>query len=399
MGSMRTVSALAALLLVSACAGGIQAPPHVAGNVRLYEATANQIAVIDATTHAVVARLPLGVPSSDWQHLYSITGSTLIDTNPSTGATNRTVDLPGLYKLPAATSTGLPGGTSPNGIWLVVESYDGSATHFLIVSTAESRVSSSVNLAGYFHFDAISNDGKRLYLIQYLNGKEYYVRLYDIAARKLDANIVVDKSDGGQSMTGLRLSGAATPDGSWLFSMYVRDSDGPFIHALSLDGPFAFCLDLPGSGYATKPGEKHWSIAMSPRGDKFFAVNSATGVVAEIDNSQPYNPQVTRTARITGGQPTPIGSNASVLTGDGSSIVTAGSSGLLWIDTRTLEVRMRLLPDWHIWSIGLAPDGKSLYAVGDSGAIAEVSVFAARVTATFDPGVGQPLALLRVASA
>lgn len=405
MGSMRILPALAAAFLVSACAGGIQAPPPASDHLRLFEATANQIAVIDTSTHVTVRHLPLGVPSADWKHLYSLSGSTLVDTDPGTGATTRTIELPGRYQLPAATATGLPGGTSPDGVWLVVESYGGqaeatpSATHFLILNMVETGVRRTVNLAGYFKFDAISNDGERLYLIQYLNGREYYVRLYDLVSGKLDANIVVDKSNGEQSMSGTRLSGIATPGGNWLFSMYVRESDGPFIHALSLDGPFAFCLDLPGSGYASSDGAKQWSIAMDRAGNALYAINSATGVVAEIDSSQQYNPLVKRTAHISVGRSASVGSNAAVVSADGKWLIAAGSSGVVWIDTTTLAVRTQALQDWHVWTVGMSPDGMEVYAASDDGRVAGLATSTGRVLSTFDTTEGRPIALMRVASA
>lgn len=361
----------------------------------LFEATANQIAVIDSSSRSIVRHLPLGVPSNDWKDLYSINGDTLIDTDPGSGVAKRSIRLPGLYQLPTATSTGLPGGASPNGLWLVLVTSD---SHFLIVNTQEWRIVQTANLSGDFHFDAVSNDGQRLYLIQYLNGKEYYVRLYDVASHRLDANIVVDKSNGEQSMTGTRLSGVATPGGDWLFSLYVRESEGPFIHALNLTGPFAFCLDLPGNGYASGDAQKHWSIAMDQSGNAFYAVNSAIGTVAYIDNSQQFNPQLKRTAHISGGSSGAVGSNGAVLSDDGRWLVAAGSTGVVWIDTRTLTEGMRALAGWHVWSLGLSPDGTEVYAMSDDGRVADLATITGRVLSTFATTQGRPLALMRVAS-
>src|SRR5947208_10648807 len=154
----------------------------------------------------------------------------------------------------------------------------------LIVSTTTSTLRRKIGLDGYFPFAAISNGGDRLYLIQHLNGREYYVRLYDVIGGRLDENIVVDKSDGNQAMVGTRLSGIATPDGHMLFSMYVREHESPFIHALSLDGPFAFCLDLPGHGYVDSAAELRWSLAITGDGSRIYADNTATGVVAVISS-------------------------------------------------------------------------------------------------------------------
>jgi WD40 repeat protein len=268
----------------------------------------------------------------------------------------------------------------------------------LLIDTNTSQVMHHVNLAGYFRFDAISNDGDRLYLIEYLNGKEYYVRLYDVTIGSLTDNIVVDKSDGNQAMTGVRLSGIASPDGHWLYSMYVRENAGPFIHALSLDGPFAFCLDLPGNGFAKSEAEMRWSLVMSRDGSRLFAVNGATGTLAAVDISSQYSPQVISTAHIATGGSARAATSGAVISPDGKTLVTAGASGIVWVDTAGLTTRMLALHDWHVSSLGLSPDGRTLYAVRDSGAIAEVAMTSGAVAATFDPAAGLPMALMRVAA-
>src|SRR5690242_18205998 len=154
MGGMKIARAFAVLIVTAACAGGPTQPPPASGHMRLFEATSGEIAVIDSTTHVAVRHLPLGVPSPDWRHLYSINGTTLVDTDPASGLTRATLQLPGgSYQLPAAISSGLPGGTSPNGDWLVVQAFDGAATHFVVVSTTAMRITHTANLTGHFNFD------------------------------------------------------------------------------------------------------------------------------------------------------------------------------------------------------------------------------------------------------
>jgi len=200
--SMRVSGALICLgILVTAC-GTTQT--QAGGGDKLYAAvsTTNShfVQVIDSRSHKVERRLPMGVPSSDWTHLYSIVSTSLVDTDPQTGATLSTLALGHAYRLPDATASGVPGGLSPNGRLLVVERYDAtgndlpSATHFLLIETPALKLARRIDLEGFFNFDAISNDGKRLYLIQFLHGKEYYVRLYDVGAGVLNPNPVVDKS-------------------------------------------------------------------------------------------------------------------------------------------------------------------------------------------------------------
>ena len=368
--------------LIAAC-GPSPETPKSSGD-KLYEATAQAIVVVDSSNHTVVRTLPLGAASPDWRHLYSVVGDSLVDTNPLTGVTQNTLHLGSGYGLPLATHSGLPGGLSPAGRWLVAQRHDPTLTHLQVVDTRSFQIAHAIDLAGRFDFDAISEDGQRLYLIQYLNGKEYYVRLFDIPTNSLDENIVVDKSDGNQAMAGVRLSGIAAPDGSSLFSMYVRENESPFIHALSLMGPFAFCLDLPGGGYSS------WSLAMNPAGTRLYAVGGAGGVVAEVDATQM---QVLRTA------PVRVGADVAVVSADGKSIVAGGTSGLVWIDRASLRVQRESLTDWRIASLALSPDGQTLFAVDEKGRVAEVAMSTGAVAGTFDPGAGKPVALMRVAAA
>ena len=93
-----------------------------------------------------------------------------------------------------------------------------------------------------------------------------------------------------------------------------------------------------------------------------------------------------------------LGGNAAVVSLDGNTLVVAGGSGLVWIDTQALAVRHRSLTDWRIGSVGLSPDGRNPYAMSDGGKVAEISMASARVGATFDLSGGQPLAIMRVAT-
>jgi len=402
---MRVVGALICLgVLVTGCGGTQQILRQTRGD-KLYEAVSTHssqvVSVIDSRSHRADRRLPMGVPTSDWKHIYSVASTSLVDTDPQTGATISTMPLGGAYQLPPATASGVPGGLAPNGMWLVVESFDSSQSHMLIVNTTTLTVRRKIDLGGHFQFDAISNDGDRLYLIQHLNGREYYVRMYDVVGGRLDENIVVDKSDGNQAMAGTRLSGIATPDGHMLFSMYVREHESPFIHALSLDGPFAFCLDLPGAGYSDSAAEMQWSLAIARDGSRLFAANPATGMVAEISNGANGAPAILRATRFDAAAPAPATrshANAAVLSKDGSRLVVAGTSGIAWIDTSTMRLRSHTLSGWHVTTIGLSPDGQTLYAVNDQGRIAEVSMSSAAVLTEFDPREGQPMALMRVAA-
>jgi len=415
--SMRAlVMAIGALVIVAGC-GRVPGSQVSPGNYKLYEAastsSSNNLSIIDSRSHAVELNMPLGTPSPDWTHLYAVNGNNLIDLDPQTGATLHTLRLPGNFQLPPATLSGVPGGLSQNGRWLVLESFDAgsngvrSATHLLVADTSYARATRQVNLAGFFEFDAVSNDGQRIFLIEYLAGNQYHVRFYDLGAGRLDPNIIFDKSDGSSAMAGVRLAGVASHDGQWLYSVYVRQDKSAFIHALNMDVPFALCIDLPGSGYATNPDEFQWSVAMNAAGTHLYAANGAMGIVTDLQIGGGAPGQM-RAAKLNDSQSGRVfgvmnveakefGGNAAAVSPDGQTLVIAGKKGLVWIDTGSLKAGARQLSDWRVWSLGMSPDGSTVYAVNDAGMIAELPMGGAHSPTTFSGAAGQPLALMRVA--
>lgn len=407
-------------VLVAAC-GRAPGGPVASGDYKLYEAVSDrsQIAVIDARSHNIERWLELGAPAPDWKRLYSIAGTSLNAVDPLTGAAVGSLQLPGYYHLPSVTMSGMPGGLSQNGAYIVVESFEDtpngppSASHFLVINTSLNSSPKRVDLKGYYAFDAISNEGGRLYLIEYATRTDYRVRYYDVGAGQMYPNVIVDKANPSEAMNGVKLSGVPSHDGGYLYSVYARETGSSFIHALDLSGsPFAFCIDLPGSGYSSGDvaGPFHWSLAMTADGSHLYAANGVLGVVSEIKTDTNNSvPGVARSVHIDSGktvasifaqdvQAKEFGANAAVVSLDGKTLVTSGSSGIVWIDTAGLRVSAHALDNWNVWSLTLSPDGKLLYVLSDAGMLAEVSMDSRQVTATFNPHAGNPMDLMRVAA-
>lgn len=382
---------LAAVLLVVSC-GQVPRQSQVTA-YRLYEAAARSdspmVALIDTRSRSVQSRLPLGTPSPDWRHYYTVSSNELLDIDPRTGATQARITLSGDFQLPPATNTGLPGGLSQDGAWLVLQRFD-AGSHLVVLDTTLATEPRRIDLDGNFHFDAISNDGNKVYLIQYISAGDYHVRLYTMSVGALDPNFVIDKNEGGVAMSGLRLSGVASHDGQWLFSVYARAHQGAFIHALNLDNSFAFCLDLPGTGYQDGSSSSlDWSLALSPDGNRLYASNPAMGLVVPVDAG---TPKVGRAVQVA--DPSPVWPAGAVATG--GSLAIAGSTGVQWLDVGTLAATAHVLPGWTVRSLALSPDRTTLYAVNDRGVVAELSMANRTVVSTFDPSVDHPLALMRV---
>jgi WD40 repeat protein len=173
---------------------------------------------------------------------------------------------------------------------------------------------------------------------------------------------------------------------------------------LNLAGSFAFCIDLPGAGYSSNPAALDWSLALSPDGSKLYAANAALGMVSVIDTSEP---ELARTASIDATsvssrswapdvQAKELGANAAVLSPDGKTLVSAGAAGIVWVATSTLQVEHRALGGRPVWSLGMSPNGAAVFALDDSGTIAEVSLDTGAVVSTFDAHAGYPMAIMRV---
>jgi DNA-binding beta-propeller fold protein YncE len=409
----RALLAVCGLALVAGC-GRVTPGPLAAGDFRLYEAASTSssqlVAVINSHSQTTESRLPLGTLTTDGKHLYSVSSNTLQDIDPHTGAIARALKLPGSFGLPPATLGGIPGGLSQNGQWLVVVTSGVQTTsHMLLISTTTLTVTKHIDLDGYLEFDAISNDGLRLYVIEYTNPTQgyYRVRVYEVPAGQLGSYTVVDKGGSPEPMTGVRLSGVFSPDGNWLYSVYARQGGGDFVHALNLSAPYAYCLDLPGAGSSSDINDFHWSLALTPDGKHLYAANGATGLITQIDNLDGYNPSIVRTGHIGSAGATAnslvqgvdakeLGAQGAVVSPDGATLVTTGATGLIWIDTATLRVRTSQLARWTVWSVVESPDGSRVYALSDQGAIAELSMADGRMGATFNPSVGLPIGLLRV---
>jgi hypothetical protein len=387
------------------------------GNYKLYEAASGRtgqiVALIDTQSRATERRLPWGIPSTDGVHFYALSGKRLQDIDPRSGTVLRTLQLPGTFEMPPATRGGAPGGLSQNGRYLVLQAPDPrTSTHMLLIDTQLFSVAKRIDLNGKFDFDAVNNTGQSVYVIEYPNAADSYydVRVYEVHAGQLGAYTVVDKGGPGEVMTGVRLSGVFSPDGQWLYSLYAREKQGAFVHALNLSSPYAFCLDLPGSGWSSNSSAFQWSLAMTPDGRHIYAANGPMGLVTQIDNLDGNTPSIVRNGKfpmigataslfvkdVAAKEMGSQGPRGAAVSHDGKTLVTAGLNGLIWIDTSSLQVRNRTLANWSVSSLAASPDGAMLYAVSDAGAIAELSMASARLVATFDPAEGLPMGLLRV---
>ena len=386
----RRLIALFALTMIAlvACGRSVSAPPSPSlspgDRIILAESAAStHIAVRNASTGKLERVLPLGVPAPDWSRYYFVSqmaGSAKVRAiAPITGVALGETVIPAGYDLPQL-GEGLASGLSPNGAWLTLFRQDRSGgklvSNFMVGSTSLSHPFQSIRLPGDFYFDAISNDGQSLYLVQNLDDQGHYqVRLYQMSSASLMTQPIVDKRESTEPMNGIRGDSVADPTGSYVYSVYAR-SNGPFIHALPLSQPFAWCVDLPSKNPAAMEQQFHWSLALSHSGGTLFAVNGATGEVASISAGVQTAPPTLVLSRqvalrrdanplaflVTDAEAKGAPTGGLALSTDGRTIFSLATSGIAAIDTTTLTVKARYLQGHTIPSLHLSTDGRLIYA-------------------------------------
>lgn len=325
-------------------------------------------------------QVPAGTPAPGWSKLYTIVersgGSTLQVVDVKSGAVLHETRLGATYELPTRGYTGQPGGLSENGQWLVLERHAGSGrSAFLVFGTDFRSPARTADLSGDFDFDAVTNDGRTLYLVEYTDAGHllYRVRQYNLVAGSLDPSVVVDKTAGTLAMSGVRLTSVTSPGGQYVFSLYVNGRHGPFIHALDTEHAVAVCVFLQ-RVTSTPDQERRWAEVISPDGRTLYAVNGSLGLITQVDISHPFA-SISRTGTFA---PIRAATRPAVadawLTPEGSTLFTSSDRGVFAIDTKTLAAKATFLPDSVVDGLALSPDGGWLFAVdGGLGAVFELN--------------------------
>ena len=164
----------------------------------------------------------------------------------------RRASIPGKWGIPRVTFNGEVGGLSHDGRLLVLSTTDygeplRARSGFVTVDTRKLAVTRTINLNGDFAYDALSPNGRTLYLIEHFSNVDvlrYRVRAYDLKTGRLLPQVIVDKREPDEPMSGVPAARIATPDGRKVFTLYVSEAH-PFVHLLDTVARVAFCIDLP----------------------------------------------------------------------------------------------------------------------------------------------------------
>ena len=175
--------------------------------------------------------------------------TTVVARRADTTGTLRRAVLVGRYRLPRAAPGDAIGGRALEGP-VLLERVDppAGASIFALLPTGLGGAKLRIALAGRWSFDAISPNGRRVYLIQHdVDGdpSHYAVRMYDVARRKLQKGRVADKRELDEEMSGTPIWRESGPDERWAYTLYERPRAARFIHALDTTSGAAVCIDLP----------------------------------------------------------------------------------------------------------------------------------------------------------
>jgi hypothetical protein len=370
------------------------------------ETGSDGLQVIAAGTGEQFMTLPEGIPVAGWTRVLTATplnGKTAlgvfrfedIDNPPS-------LTIDGTWRLPTIGDDPAPVGLSGDAsTQVLVEAAAGSATasasRFAVVPASLRGKPQVITLPGQFDYDAISTDGRELYVVEHLAGPptgHYQVRQVDVATGALQAGVIADKRNLDEAMGGYPL-GQLRLNGGLVATLYAGD-EHPFIHALHTLEGFAFCIDLPATGDGNAASASDWGIA-APAGGPEYAVNASAGLVVQVDAG---SGNVLRTAQLkplastgivlakfsdgVGGQ---VGRRA-IVAPDGKALYAAGSAGVIAISTSNLKATGRWLEGQAVDGLALAKDGTRLFALlHGSGRIAVIDTAAGSVLGMV-PGAG-----------
>jgi hypothetical protein len=165
--------------------------------------------------------------------------------------------IKGLYGIPGVTYDGVNTGLSADGGTLVLAGpVDFKRTTLRVFDARKLHSRDRISLPGMVTVDAISPDGRWLYLVDYKNGNvvQYDVRAYDLERGRMLSKPIVDPREPEEKLQGIPVTRVSSEDGRWAYTLYTGED--PFIHALDTEGRTAVCIDLPAS-VNNDPGGVH----------------------------------------------------------------------------------------------------------------------------------------------
>lgn len=201
--------------------------------------------------------------------------------------------LRGNFTVPAVAYDGSAGGLSADGGSLVLitprQAFPRAKTTFKVLTANPLRPRKTLTLPGDFSFDALSPDGRWIYLIEYVSPVDplrYRVRVLDAVTGRLQPRPIVDPRNPGEKMNGDPLTRASSPDGRWAYTLY-SGTEHPFVHALDTVARDARCVDLDWLTGRTDLPDLRFSLASGE-----LSVRDPGGKTVAVVNTLTFEPAV-----------------------------------------------------------------------------------------------------------
>jgi hypothetical protein len=240
---------------------------------------------------------------------------------------------------------GFLNGTSQDGRRAVLfENLRGNSV-FQIVSPNAQR---TITLKGTnWAFDALADSN--LYLLRYLkNG--YQVRRYDLAHDHLVATPLKDPHE-SSLIWGTAWSRLTSPNGRYVFTLYLGPDGGAMVHELDVWHSTARCIDLPGSGNFN--AGTTYTLQLS--GGMLWAISPGFGWAAGIDVASANLRLAFRFSK-----PVDVVSPAATVSAVAGTRIAVAVAGDVWVaDVRRHAVRR--LGNHPATGVAFAADGKRLW--------------------------------------
>jgi hypothetical protein len=337
------------------------------------------IGAVDATSGRVLSLTRGAVPEPDWSHVYTTApsgGNTRVErVMTDTGEVVSSMKVAGDLRIRAVAPSGKGVALMPardaDDAWTP---HPRARTTIVVAEMDGASQAERFGLHGNFEPEAFSPDGETLFMLQYrppLAPTSYrVVGLYLESGRRW-ALIGPDKQP-VENMTATRLVQVASPDGSYLYTLYTNqrpaylngsttvDSDEAderaFVHTVDLQNGFAVCIELPGE-FGSVPQEDS-AVTISSDGRWVYAIDAERGTIAVV------NVHRFRVADVRHADLTPLGEgqiHARVST-DGATLFIAGDAGVIALDTADLSASPRwMATPGPVTGIALSADGARLY--------------------------------------
>jgi hypothetical protein len=210
----------------------------------------------------------------------------------------------GSFGIPTVAFDQTTGGLSRDGRTLVVAQTGvgrplRARSLFTILDTRTLRVRDAIFLKGDFAYDALSPDGRTLFLIHHvsaMNANRYVVRAYDLPTNRLLPGRIADKTQAGWVMQGSPMTRTVSDDGRMVYTLYQNYGGYPFVHALDTTTMTAHCIGIPWTGGQDALWNMRLSLGNGGRtlavhwksGRSYLAVDTRTYRVSRPDAGFPW---------------------------------------------------------------------------------------------------------------